>query len=208
MSSTHARVLEIVCRHVGRMNAQTIVQSALDARNLSILTLTDCDVAALVPLIGRSVERIQGAQSTERLVQELQVLSAAVAINAQRTVGIIAECDISEGRSAARVLCDSGGIRALATQKIVTIVSELARNIVSYTPGGALELALKPKMQTFMVTAKDEGRGITNLEEIMAGRYRSKTGLGAGILGVKRLSNHFELRTGPTGTCIRSDVRY
>ena len=93
-------------------------------------------------------------------------------------------------------------------QKIVTVVSEVARNIVSYTPGGALELALKAETRTFMVIATDEGRGIPNLDEIMAGRYKSKTGLGAGIVGVKRLSNHFEIQTGPTGTRVHSEVGY
>jgi serine/threonine-protein kinase RsbT len=208
MSSTHARLLEIICRHVGRANAQTILQLALDARNLSAHTLTDRDVAALVPTIGRSAGRSQGCHSTERLLRELQELSAAVAVSAQRAVRVIAERDISEGRAAARLLCDSAGIRPLSMQKIVTVVSEVARNIVSYTPGGALELALKTETRTFTVIATDEGRGIPNLDEIMAGRYRSKTGLGAGILGVKRLSDHFEIQTGPTGTRVRSDVRY
>ncbi len=208
MISTHARLLEILCRHVGRANAPTILQLALDARNLSTHTLTDRDVAALVPVIGRSAGRSQGSQATERLLRELQDLSAAVAVSAQRTVRIFIERDISEGRAAARLLCDSSGMRSLSMQKIVTVVSEVARNIVSYTPGGALELALKAETRTFTVTATDEGRGIPNLDEIMAGRYKSKTGLGAGIVGVKRLSNHFEIRTGPTGTRVHSEVVY
>ena len=42
----------------------------------------------------------------------------------------------------------------------------------------------------------------------MAGKYKSRTGLGAGILGVKRLGSHFEIQTGPTGTRIRVEVVY
>lgn len=208
MSSTHARLLEIVSRHVGKANAPTILQAALEARALSAATLTDREVAALVPLIGRSVGRFQGSQATENLLRELQTLSAAVAVSAQRSVRVVVERDISEARSAARILCDSGGLRKLAMQKIVTIVSEVARNLVSYTPGGSIELSLKTETRTFTITAADEGRGIPNLDEIMAGRYKSKTGLGAGILGVKRMSDHFDIQTGPTGTRIRSDVRY
>ena len=208
MKSTYERIFEIVCRHVGRGNAQTVVQSALQARNLSIQTLTDRDVASLAPLIGRSVAMSRGAQSMDRLLRDLHDLSASVAVSAQRTVRINIERDISEGRAAARLLCESGGVRPLAMQRITTIVSELARNIVSYTPCGTVELALRADKRVFAVTATDAGKGISNLEEIMAGRYKSHTGLGAGILGVKRLSSHFEIETGPTGTRILSEVTY
>ncbi|MFS8065920.1 MAG: ATP-binding protein [Byssovorax sp.] len=206
MKSTHERILEIVCRHVGAGNAHTIVQSALQARRISAQTVTDRDVAALAPLIGRSVALSRGAQALERLLRELHDLSASVAVSAQRTVRINVERDISEGRAAARLLCESGGVRPLAMQKITTIVSELARNIVSYTPGGAVELVLKADKRLFAVTSTDEGKGIPNLEEILGGRYKSRTGLGAGILGVKRLSSRFEIQTGPTGTRILSEV--
>jgi serine/threonine-protein kinase RsbT len=208
MNSTYDRISEIVARHVGKIKAQTILQFALNSRNLSSLTLVDRDVATLAPLIGRSVALFQGASSTEKLLRELNELSASVAVSSQRIVRINVERDISEGRAAARILCESGGIRSLPMQKITTIVSELARNIVSYTPGGAVELALRAETRTFAVTSTDEGKGITNLEEIMAGKYKSRTGLGAGILGVKRLSSHFEIQTGPTGTRIRSEVIY
>ena len=37
--------------------------------------------------------------------------------------------------------------------------------------------------------------GIANLEEILAGRYRSETGLGMGIIGTKRLMDEFDIET-------------
>ena len=40
----------------------------------------------------------------------------------------------------------------------------------------------------------------------MSGRYRSKTGLGRGLLGTKRLSDHFDVATGATGTLIVAEV--
>lgn len=208
MKSTYERIFEIVCHHVNRGTAQTVVQTALQARKLSPQTVTDRDVASLAPLIGRSVALTRGTQATDKLLRDLHDLSASVAVSAQRIVRINVERDISEGRAAARLLCEHGGVRPLAMQKITTIVSELARNIVSYTPGGAVELALKADRRVFSTISTDEGKGIPNLEEIMSGRYKSHTGLGAGILGVKRLSNHFEIQTGPTGTRILSEVTY
>jgi serine/threonine-protein kinase RsbT len=208
MRTTYERIIEIVSRHVGKANAQSILLSALQARRLTSQTVSDRDVAALAPLISRSVALVRGSQSMDKLHGELHDLSAPMAVCAPRIVRINVERDISEGRAAARILCESGGVKPLAIQKITTIVSELARNIVSYTPGGAVELALKADKRLFAITSTDEGTGIPNLEEILGGRYKSRTGLGAGILGVKRLSSRFEIETGATGTRILSEVPY
>jgi serine/threonine-protein kinase RsbT len=40
----------------------------------------------------------------------------------------------------------------------------------------------------------------------MSGRYRSKTGLGRGLLGTKRLADNFDIATGATGTRIVVEV--
>ena len=42
------------------------------------------------------------------------------------------------------------------------------------------------------VEAIDQGPGIRNLEEILAGRYKSRSGLGLGILGTKRLADRVQ----------------
>ena len=52
----------------------------------------------------------------------------------------------------------------------------------------------------------DGGPGILNLEEIMAGRYKSKTGMGRGLMGVKRLAERFKINPGPPGTRIEVEV--
>ncbi|MCE9575730.1 MAG: histidine kinase [Deltaproteobacteria bacterium] len=121
---------------------------------------------------------------------------------------IKAESDVSEARLAARGLCEQLGARRVVAQKASTVVSELARNIFMYTAsGGTIELVPtagpRPKL---LIKAYDEGPGIPNLDEIMAGRYRSRTGLGAGLLGAKRLVERFEITTGATGTRISAEV--
>src|SRR5262249_45586701 len=104
-------------------------------------------------------------------------------------------------RVATRGLCASVGAGSLSMQKAATIVSELARNIVSYTPGGSIELAiLDTKPRKLHLRATDSGSGITELDALMGGRYKSNTGLGKGMLGVKRLADSFDIRTGKSGT--------
>lgn len=120
---------------------------------------------------------------------------------------IRAEHDISAARSAARSLAESLGANGFSAQKVTTIVSELARNIVSYTPGGELTLTSTPSPKPLVrIVSTDEGKGIANLDEILRGAYRSRTGLGRGILGCKRLADRFEIDSNSSGTRIAVDV--
>jgi len=73
--------------------------------------------------------------------------------------------------------------------RLATAVSELARNIYMYAQKGTVTLRLveEPSHYFFEVKAVDEGPGIPHLETILSGQYRSRTGLGRGIIGTKAL---------------------
>jgi serine/threonine-protein kinase RsbT len=92
---------------------------------------------------------------------------------------------------------------------VTTIVSELARNIVSYTAGGKIELVWKQEreQQRIVICATDRGPGIANLAHVLSGEYRSKTGLGRGLVGTKRLADSFDIATSSKGTHILAEVR-
>jgi len=114
---------------------------------------------------------------------------------------------VSTARLLARSICETIGGRSMIAQRVATAVSELARNIVSYTPGGRIELSVLAGPKRIRVVAEDRGSGIPDLDAIMTGRYRSKTGMGKGIVGVSRLSDRFEItRTGIGGTRIEIEV--
>ena len=55
-----------------------------------------------------------------------------------------------------------------------------------------------------MISVTDSGPGITNLAEILDGKYISRTGLGKGLIGTKRLMDHFAITTSPSGTSIET----
>ncbi|WP_368738067.1 ATP-binding protein [Myxococcus sp. AM009] len=84
-------------------------------------------------------------------------------------------------------------------------VSELARNQISHAGGGTIQLVpqLAPK-RLLRVSAEDSGQGIPDLERVLSGTYKRKTGLG--LLGVKRLADRFDVRTGPKGTQVDFEV--
>ena len=44
---------------------------------------------------------------------------------------------------------------------------------------------------------RDEGPGIANLSSILAGQYRSTTGMGIGIMGTRRLMDAFDIESAP-----------
>lgn len=119
------------------------------------------------------------------------------------------EADIARARLAARDLCQALATSPLVLQKLATIVSELARNMIAYAGGGTLVIRRADgDRRTVLITARDQGRGIPNLEEILAGRYKSRSGLGLGILGTKRLADRFSIQSSPAGTHVDVEVNY
>ena len=123
------------------------------------------------------------------------------------TVEQRSEADMSLARQAARNLADKMGARSFDAQKFTTAVSELARNIVMYAGRGHLELVpLSEGLRGLRVLAIDRGPGIKNLEDILSGRYKSKKGLGKGIMGVRKLMSRFEISSNPEGTRVEAEL--
>ena len=142
------------------------------------------------------------------LASELRLHSDGPPRVEDRVIAIASEADLSEARLQARQICQDLGAPSLMRQKVVTLVSELARNIVLYAQRGRVELApsFVPKKR-IVVRASDEGPGIVNLKEILAGEYKSKTGMGMGLRGCKRLADRFEIETSSSGTHIEAEIR-
>jgi serine/threonine-protein kinase RsbT len=89
--------------------------------------------------------------------------------------------------------------------RLVTAVSELARNIYMYAKTGEVTQTVSEEAGRFVfkVVASDRGPGIPNLDSILAGGYVSRTGLGRGLLGTKALLDTFDIQTRPgLGTTI------
>ena len=82
--------------------------------------------------------------------------------------------------------------------RIATAVSEIVRNAFEYAGGGRIEIGIEDQApQAFLITIRDSGPGIQDLRKILDGQYVSKTGMGLGILGAKRLMERFEIDSQP-----------
>jgi signal transduction histidine kinase len=110
------------------------------------------------------------------------------------TVAIGSEDDIVTARQRARQVADLLGLDQQDQARVATAVSELARNAFEYARGGRVqyEVSSYPDAE-LVVTVSDRGPGIPNLDEILGGRYQSKTGMGIGVVGARRLMDRFEV---------------
>lgn len=202
------RIVRLLERHVSAIHARSVFRHALSEHRLSATDFKLSSLNKVSSSLERGLRLFTSEVATHRAMADVIGLVKNKPVNIEPcSLEIGAEIDISRARNAARQLCEQVEAKGFSIQKVTTIVSELARNIVSYTAGGNIELLWQRDPSLMKIRAIDRGPGISNLAHIMSGDYRSKTGLGRGLIGTKRLSDHFDIVTGPQGTRILSEVR-
>jgi signal transduction histidine kinase len=90
--------------------------------------------------------------------------------------------------------------------RVATAVSEIARNAFIYAGGGRAEFSVEmdEARSAFVIRIVDEGPGIAELESILNGSYESRTGMGMGILGARRLMDFVQVDTrADKGTAVK-----
>src|SRR5215510_5857408 len=105
------------------------------------------------------------------------------------------ERDVVLARQRARQIAALVGFDVQDQTRIATAVSEIARNAFEYAAGGHVEFRLEGRTppQLLVVQITDRGPGIAELTAVLEGRYRSRTGMGVGIVGARRLMDRFEI---------------
>mgnify|MGYP003136916003 FL=1 len=115
--------------------------------------------------------------------------------------------DITAVRHAVARAMDSIGASTLRRTRIVTAASELARNVLVHGDGGHVELRIArqgPRGSGVVLTFRDEGKGIADIELALKDGFTTGKGLGMGLGGAKRLSDEFEVTSAPgQGTTVR-----
>lgn len=115
------------------------------------------------------------------------------------------EQDVVAARQRARLLAELLGFDRNEQTRISTAVSEIARNAFLYAKGGTVEFRLEKPTGSWMlmIEISDHGPGIKDVPSILEGHFTSQTGMGAGILGSRRLMDFFQLDSFPgRGTCV------
>ncbi|EJN38438.1 anti-sigma regulatory factor (Ser/Thr protein kinase) [Pseudomonas sp. GM84] len=109
------------------------------------------------------------------------------------------EQDVVLARQLARKIASECGMRLVDLTKLVTAVSELARNTVVYGGGGDMdwEVIEETGRVGLRLVFRDEGPGIADTRLALTDGWTSGSGLGLGLTGARRLVDEFELDTAP-----------
>lgn len=117
-------------------------------------------------------------------------------MNSQSCVKIQKEWDIVGARQLGRELAKKIGFSTVDQARIATAISELARNIYLYANHGKISYEIiqnKGSKAGLCLIAEDEGPGIADISQVMEDGFTTSGGLGAGLPGVKRLMDEFEI---------------
>src|SRR5262245_3717470 len=130
------RVTRILERHLSPIHARSVLRHALSEHNVQSSSFRLTDLAKINGSLQRGLRLFATEIATTRALADISALSKSGIRDIQScTIEVRAEIDISGVRNAARRMCEQAGAGAFSVQKVTTIVSELARNIVSYSHG-------------------------------------------------------------------------
>ncbi len=112
-------------------------------------------------------------------------------------VTIQREWDIVGARQLGRDIAKEIGFGTVDQARIATAISELARNIYLYADEGKVcfEKINRIDQKGICIIAIDTGPGIDDVSRVMEDGYSTSGGLGAGLPGVKRLMDEFDMKS-------------
>lgn len=116
------------------------------------------------------------------------------------------EQDVVQARKRCREIADLLGFDQQDQTRITTALSEIARNAYQYAGSGSVRYSYQAgdaagaSPARFMIEIEDRGAGIADLTTVLSGKYVSKTGMGIGVTGARRLMDGFQIETGAQGT--------
>ncbi|WP_226676622.1 anti-sigma regulatory factor [Mesobacillus jeotgali] len=120
-------------------------------------------------------------------------------------ININNEFDIVLARQKGREVSKDLQFGGVDQARITTAISELARNIYLYAGSGQITIAVLEEngRKGIQIVAADNGPGINDIRMVLQDGYSTSGGLGAGLPGVKRLMDSFDIDSMPgTGTKI------
>jgi serine/threonine-protein kinase RsbT len=112
-------------------------------------------------------------------------------------IEIRTEQDIVHARQEGRHLSKQLGFGNIVQSRIATAISELARNIFLYAGSGTItiETVKEDDSVGIRVIAEDKGPGISDIRKAMEDGYSTSGALGAGLPGVKRMMDEFNIES-------------
>lgn len=195
----HDEVMAVLCRYVSSTTATSTIVTARRRGGPVVGRFDRAQLRETLPSIERSLRLfLADPRRVDECLKALEALASMrtdAAGPPRAVIQVRGEEDVVRVRNEARELAIALGFSLSGRTRLATAVSEVARNIVQYAGQGEIELSPQTKPKALEVVARDSGPGISNLDAILAGNYRSKLGMGCGLRGVKQLADSFEVET-------------
>lgn len=124
---------------------------------------------------------------------------------ARAALPVRSDVDLMAVREAARGAAAEAGFSLVNQTKLVTAVSELARNAVVHGGGG--QVFVDPVQQGTLrgvrLVVSDHGPGIADVDQALTDGHTTGQGLGLGLGGARRLVDEFRIESVPgAGTTV------
>ena len=218
MDASIERVKEILRSYISPIIAESMVKRSATRAGVNIKVLRNGDGSKLLHELEMGIrlyvpDRAQQIVCIRKLRDILSIDESGTFTAIKPTLHVVAsDDDLVRVRNKARALAHDLGFPASVQSRIATAVSELARNILQYAQKGEMSIMpiRKNGRRGIEIIANDEGPGIANLRQILAGQYKSDTGMGLGLMGTKVLVDEFYIDSEPgkgTKVTIRSYLR-
>lgn len=193
------RIETVLAQFLSPAVRKSVIDCGARQAKVDPMSMREADLRRLLVEVKRGVKLfVRDAAQLDRCIAELSQLDYAAPAPREQLIEVRGEEDVLRARSAGRELCIEHLVSDVLLTKIVTAISELGRNIVRYAGTGEIVVrSIVSPQRAIEIVARDRGPGITNLPEILAGKYRSRHGMGAGLRGTKALMDTFEVKTGP-----------
>jgi len=117
----------------------------------------------------------------------------------KETIVLNAEEDIVKVRKCVKELAEKLRFKIIDQTKLITAVSEMARNTIIHGGGGiaVIEVVNNNDNIGIKLFFEDKGKGIEDLSLAMKDGYTTGNGLGYGLGGTKRLVDEFYIESKP-----------
>ena len=114
-------------------------------------------------------------------------------------ININNEFDIVLARQKGREVSKELQFGGVDQARITTAISELARNIYLYAGSGQITIDVLEDngRRGIQISAADNGPGINDIRMVLQDGFSTSGGLGAGLPGVKRLMDSFDIDSMP-----------
>lgn len=120
-------------------------------------------------------------------------------------VAITTDEDVILARQRVRTLAQEMGFSMLDQTRLITAVSELARNIVVHAGSGTMAVypPRSEERRGMRIVFQDRGPGIPDIEQAMVEGFSTAGSMGLGLKGAQRLVDDFRIESSPgVGTTV------